>query len=98
MHLIPAVRTLLLNTNNNSILSTMENSNIDLAFEVHNYFSKNNLNNNDLSNLTLMDIHEHAKSLDRELSNYKRDAKYTGGWSKIRQEMTSYINHALGIK
>lgn len=76
----------------------MENSKTDLAFETHNYFSKNNLNNNDLSKLTLIDIHEHAKKLEYELNNYKREDRFKGGVSVVRKEMVDFINHTLGIK
>ena len=70
---------------------------IDIAFEVQNYFSRNNFNNNDLSKLTLIDIHEHAKELDRQLSVFDQPYKYTGELFSLRQEMVSFINHALGI-
>ena len=71
---------------------------VDIAFEVQNYFSRNNLNNNDLSKLTLTDIYEHAKELDKQLSAFNQPYKYTGELFSVRQEMVSFINHALGIK
>ena len=66
-------------------------NNIDLAFEVQNYFSKNNFRSVELAELTLPQIHEHAKKLDWEI-------KYQGETSDIREEMINFVQVSLGIK
>lgn len=71
--------------------------NLDIAFEIENYFSKNNLRNVELAALTIPEIYEHAKSLERELNNHKRENKFQGEVKDLFSEMISFISFALGL-
>lgn len=69
-----------------------------LKLEIKNYFNENNYRNSQLAELSVPEIYEHAKKLNRELVNYKREVKFEGEVKDIFNEMINFLSFVLGLE